>query len=169
MEDARQNFASSSSHHLAPLPPLPLAPLSRSTSHNRNTNRSSRLPRKVLAASQIFSDENDRSVTDYTMTSTASDALATGNNTAANETAPSEGRSQLLPEIHTPSRQRRATISMCSPERSPHTPPGVDSGSPSKRREKSKSHGNLLQMHITPVSMLEAELNKRMFRTLVTL
>jgi serine/threonine-protein kinase GIN4 len=155
VEDARQNFASSSTHQLAQLPPLPLAPLSRSASQTR-TNRSSRLPRKVLAASQIFSDENDRSVMDYTMTSTTSAAHATANTTTTDDAAPAEGYSQLIPEIHTPSRQRRATVSTGSPG----VALDIDTGSPSKRREKSKSHGNLFQRHITPVSMLEAELNK---------
>ncbi|KAF9468652.1 kinase-like domain-containing protein [Collybia nuda] len=155
VEDARQNFASSSTHQLAQLPPLPIAPVSRSASQSR-TNRSSRLPRKVLAASQIFSDENDRSVLDYTMSSTTSPANATINTVITDDTAPLEERSQLIPEIHTPSRQRRATVSTGSPGALLN----MESDSPSKRREKSKSHGNLFQKHIAPVSLLEAELSK---------
>ncbi|KAF8073913.1 hypothetical protein FPV67DRAFT_774267 [Lyophyllum atratum] len=153
VEDARQTFASSSTHELTTLPSLPVAPLSRS--HSR-TNRSSRLPRKALAASQIFAHENDQSALDL---SNATGAYATANDASAD-------RSQLpLLEIHTtPSRKRRATVSICSPEKAPQTPLNLDveSGSPSKRREKSKSHGNLklFQLHIAPVSMLEAELNK---------
>ncbi|GLB38202.1 putative protein tyrosine kinase [Lyophyllum shimeji] len=156
VEDARQTFASSSTHELTTLPSLPVAPLSRSHSRN-NTNRSSRLPRKILAASQIFANENDQIGSDH--------ANATGSYATANDTStdPAEGRSQLqLPEIHTPSRKRRATVSICSPEKAPQTPMNLDaeSGSPSKLREKSRSHGNLFQLHIAPVSMLEAELNK---------
>lgn len=59
VEDARQNFASSS---VKPLAPLPVAPPSRSASHCRTTsqaqsNLSSRRPRKILAASQIFEQD----------------------------------------------------------------------------------------------------------------
>ncbi|KAJ3503995.1 hypothetical protein NLJ89_g8175 [Agrocybe chaxingu] len=54
VEDAKQNFASSTAAKDVPLPPLP-PPLSR----NGSNTRPSRLPRRVLAASQIFqSDEN---------------------------------------------------------------------------------------------------------------
>lgn len=157
VEDARQTFASSSTHELATLPSLPVAPLSRSASHNR-TNRSSRLPRKVLAASQIFTDDDDRSAFDL---SNITGSYATANNTTTEQ---SEGRSLLqLPVIYTPSRPRRATVSICSPEKTLQTPPDMDieTGSPSKRREKSKSHGNLFQLHIAPISFLEAEINKR--------
>ncbi|RDB19031.1 MAP/microtubule affinity-regulating kinase 4 [Hypsizygus marmoreus] len=154
VEDARQTFASSSTHQLVTLPSLPPAPLSRSASQ---TNRSSRLPRKVLTASQIFANENDQTGNDF---SNVTGTFAAANSSTA---GPWEGRSQLqLPEIHTPSRQRRATVSICSPEKTPQVSKelDVDTGSPSKRREKSKSHGNLFQLHITPVSLLEAELNK---------
>lgn len=85
-----------------------------------------------------------------------------------------EGRSQTqmqIPEIHTPSRQRRATVSTRSPEpaesqvRRPAFDDAplltqVDGGSPSKRKEKSRSHGNLFQRHIAPILVLEAELSK---------
>lgn len=155
VEDAQQNFASSSTHKLAPLPPLPLAPVSRSASRNLDTNRSSHLPRRILDASQIFTDDT----ADYTANSTG--AFATVNTTTTDDAVPSEGPSQSLPDIqiHTPSRQRRATVSGLSPE----TPLNLDleTGSPSKRREKSKSHGNLFQQHIAPISFLEAELDKQ--------
>lgn len=90
------------------------------------------------------------------MSSTASPANATADTTTTDDAAPVEERSMLIPEIHTPSRQRRATVSTGSPGATLD----IDSRSPSKRREKSKSHGNLFQKHITPVSLLEAELNK---------
>ena len=153
VEDARQNFASSSSHQLAPLPPLPLAPLSRSASQTR-TNRSSRLPRKLLAASQIFTDDT-------------ADLTTTSNTTTTDDAAPSEGGTQLPPiaQVRTPPRPRRATVSGQSPQPIfSHIPLEFSSelktGSPSKRREKSKSHGNLFQQHIAPISYLEAELRK---------
>ncbi|KAF8964325.1 hypothetical protein BDZ97DRAFT_899869 [Flammula alnicola] len=173
VEDAKQNFASSSSPKDIPLPALPL-PLSR----NISQNRTSRLPRRVLAASQIFqTDENGNiTPTDQTMNSayiTATDiSKGSISPTAATpapvtpevqpSSLPAEGPSQLqIPEIHTPSRQRRATVSTRSPE--PAVPAfdlNIEGGSPSKRKEKSKSHGNLFQRHIAPISLLEAELSK---------
>lgn len=106
------------------------------------------------------------------MTSDAtSSAFATAGNTtinanvsiAADKSIISEGQSQLLPEIQTPSRQRRATVSTGSPSvpQVASTAFDMDTGSPSKRKEKSKSHGNLFQLRITPISLLEAELDKR--------
>ncbi|KAG6853053.1 hypothetical protein C0991_007197 [Blastosporella zonata] len=156
VEDARQTFASSSTHELKTLPSLPVAPLSRSQTRS---NRSSRLPRKILAASQIFANPNDPS---YNLSS-VTNSYATATESSAD---PAADRSQLqLPEVQTP-RKRRATVSICSPEKAPKTlaspQPVTGSPSPSKRREKSKSHGNLniFQLHIAPISMLDAELNK---------
>ncbi|KAG6914867.1 hypothetical protein DXG01_014842 [Tephrocybe rancida] len=155
VEDARNTFASSSSHELTTLPSLPVAPLSRSQSR---TNRSSRLPRKVLAASQIFVNENDQTFD----LSNATSSYATAANSSAEPVVESHGQMQFS-ELQTP-RKRRATVSICTPEKTPVTPsaPEADAGSPSKRREKSKSHGNLnlFQRHIAPISLLEAELNK---------
>ncbi|KAJ7600903.1 hypothetical protein C8J56DRAFT_911575 [Mycena floridula] len=121
VEDARQTFASSSKQ--ATLPPLPLAPLSRSGSQTR-TNRSSRLPRKVLAANKIFSDEAEG---EQSMSSYVTSVYATP---SAEVTS-----SAMLPEIRTPSKQRRATVS-------------------------SRSHGNLFQLHILPAAKLELEFDK---------
>ncbi|KAF8799033.1 hypothetical protein BYT27DRAFT_7202794 [Phlegmacium glaucopus] len=170
VEDAKQNFASSSSPQDLPLPALPL-PLAR----NASQNRSSRLPRRVLAASQIFqADENGNvSPMDQTMISTANSMYLTANDTSRGSISPSpadasiepkspsrtQAKSHLqIPEIHTPSRQRRATVSTRSPEPTEQVF-GIE-GSPSKRKEKSKSYGNLFQMHIAPISLLEAELSK---------
>ena len=158
-----------------PLPALP-PPLAR----DRSQHRTSRLPRCVLAASQIFqADENGNlSPMDQTMSSTHLSIADTSKgsmkppstpgdsapSTPETQTSPlpTEGPSQLqIPEIYTPSRQRRATVSTRSPD-----PAGLslelemEGGSPSKRKEKSKSHGNLFQRHIAPISYLEAELNK---------
>ena len=169
VEDAKQNFASSSSAQDLPLPPLPL-PLAR----NASQNRSSRLPRRVLAASQIFqADENGNvSPMDLTMVSTANSTYLTSNDTSGDSISPValteskspssvRGKSNLqIPEIHTPSRQRRATVSTRSPELTEQV---FDvEVSPSKRKEKSRSHGNLFEMHIAPISLLEAELSRSM-------
>ena len=210
VEDAKQNFAAASSTTKdLPLPPLPL-PLSR----NLSQSRTSRLPRRVLAASQIFQEDENGNLSpmgDQTMNSmylTAMDTSKASISPVADPSSPVSaplvsggsmtsvepvvssalavkpttndvqeecgGKSQLhmrIPEIHTPSRQRRATVSTRSPEPAesqmrpvfadaPVLTPGGDGGSPSKRKEKSKSHGNLFQRHIAPILVLEAELSK---------
>lgn len=187
VEDAKQNFAAASSLPKdLPLPSLP-PPISRNVSQNRT----SRLPRRVLAASQIFQADEHGNITpmgDQTMnstflsvndtsrgsicpTTTSAAPMTTINTTPETTTSPlpaeTPSKSQI-PEIYTPSRQRRATVSTRSPE--PAEPAfnlDVEGGSPSKRKEKSKSHGNLFQRHIAPISVLEAELSKGMIQTLV--
>ncbi|KAG6902526.1 hypothetical protein C0995_015344 [Termitomyces sp. Mi166 len=151
VEDARQTFASSSSHELKTLPSLPVAPLSRSQSR---TNGSHRLPRKILAANQIFANDEIFNV------STANDSYVTATDTSTSE---SRGQLQLSElELNTPARKRRATVSDCALEKVSQGPDDLDvaTSSPSKRREKSKSHGSFLQLHIAPISMLDAEFNK---------
>ncbi|KAJ7754129.1 hypothetical protein B0H14DRAFT_3117158 [Mycena olivaceomarginata] len=151
VEDARQNFASSS-REVTPLPPLPLAPLSRATSQTR-TYRSSRLPRKVLAASQIFAHPADSSQNMSSMCAAASSTVA--------NTDISEATSPTLARPRTPTRQRRATVSARSPEPADASfDIDVETGSPSKRREKSRSHAALLERRITPVAQLEIEIAK---------
>ncbi|KAJ7689156.1 hypothetical protein B0H17DRAFT_643200 [Mycena rosella] len=165
VEDARQNFASSSTE-VTPLPPLPLAPLSRAVSHSRaasqtQTYRSSRLPRKVLAASQIFADPAADSSQSQNLSSMTS-MNAAANSTVANMDF-SEGTSQILAGLapRTPTRPRRATVSARSPEPADASfDIDAETGSPSKRKEKSKSHADLLQRRITPVALLELEIAK---------
>lgn len=98
------------------------------------------------------------------MSSFISSAYATANSTAAPALDES---SQMLspalpPQNQSPSRQRRATVSTRSPEPVVGTQfDDIESGgSPSKRKEKSRSHADLLQRHITPIAMLELELQK---------
>lgn len=176
VEDAKQNFASSSSAQNLPLPPIPL-PLAPNVSHNR----SSRLPRRVLAASQIFqADENGNvSPMDQTMISTEKSVCLSANDTSRGstnsflvstepKTPPAHGKSHLqIPEIHTPLRQRRATVSTRSPEPAEQV---LDiEASPSKQKERSRSYGNLFQMHIAPISLLEAELSKSVLFLIIIL
>jgi hypothetical protein len=63
----------------------------------------------------------------------------------------------MISSIRTPSRQRRATVS----ENSLLAINRETEMTPSKRREKSRSHGNFLQQRIASISQLEAEINKR--------
>lgn len=159
VEDARQNFASAANQS-HPLPPLPVAPLSRSASSKNR--RASRLPRKVLAASQIFADENsirspaESSFITATPTSETTD-FGANTSTSDNAASPEERSQFIIPEIHTPSRQRRATVSTGSPDQLAATP--FDKAS--NYKEKSKSQANIYQMHITPLETLEGEFNKR--------
>ncbi|KAI0061549.1 hypothetical protein BV25DRAFT_1916896 [Artomyces pyxidatus] len=158
VEDARQNFASSSVAHL---PPLPIAPVSRSTSRNRS-NRSSRLPRKILAASQIFHHDGEQSFADqsYLSASTPQIASRRAPSTPVPEhtlpVIPSEEPSRAAFSLDSPRRMRRATV-FGSPEKSRSME--IETGSPSKRKEKSKSQ-NDLQRAISPVSKLTFELER---------
>lgn len=166
VEETRQNFASTS---IAEPTALPLVPVSRSSSQNNhlrqsqrnnnnsNTTRSSRLPRRHLPANQIFAETTDPNAPlspargDLTMSFSYIDAP--------------ESSCPVLPTLsvlgQTPPRQRRATISTRSPAQE-RSKPGEDDmsivGTPSKRREKSRSYGNL-DRHIRDVAKLEMELN----------
>ena len=55
VDEARQNFAASTSS--APAPALPIAPMSRRSSYSRS--RGNRVPRKILPATQIFLNDYD--------------------------------------------------------------------------------------------------------------
>ncbi|KAK7469012.1 hypothetical protein VKT23_003508 [Stygiomarasmius scandens] len=155
VEDARQNFNSGKE---SPLPPLPLPPASRSTSGNNRSNRSSRLPRKILAASQIFDQSFSPDSADQSMSSYVTSVYASSSNPGSSP-KPNEDNAKTNEkpsEMQTPPR-RRATVSTRSPE--PLVGPEVivssaEDATPSKRTEKSRSHADLLQLRIAPMSPL---------------
>lgn len=90
-----------------------------------------------------------------------SSLIAAATSTVANADF-SEGASQVLAGLHTPTRQRRATVSTRAPEPADATfDIDMETGSPSKRKEKSKSHADLLDRRITPLAQLELEISKR--------
>ena len=147
VEDARQNFASTSA---TPLPPLPVAPLSRSVSQTTG-GRFSRPPPMALTASQIFAER-------------------AGPSSAGNADSMSPSTLENLCRVTTaiehnlqtpPPRTRRATVSTQSPDPA-HPERSLDEGtcSPSKHKEKYRSHGDLMQP-ISSLSILELELQKR--------
>jgi hypothetical protein len=176
VEETCQSFASTS---VIPPAPLPLAPLSRSSSqyhgtlntptsaiqnnsnhsNSFNASRSSRLPRHLLAANEIFAEPTDPDAPLSPAQSRGEDPSASFSYVHAPESSV-----PVLPSIsaimQTP-RRRRATISTRSPAQTMTGPAASDifDGSPSKRREKSKSQSNL-DRHIQDMSKLELELNR---------
>ena len=174
VEETCQNFASTSVTTPAP---LPLAPLSRSSSqyhgtlntpmpgiqnninnNSFNASRSSRLPRRLLPANEIFAVSTDPDAPLSPAQSRGEDPSTSFSYTHAPESVP--GLPSISAIMQTP-RRRRATISTRSPAQTTTGPTasGIFDGSPSKRREKSKSQSNL-DRHIQDVSKLESELNR---------
>ena len=135
--------------------PLPVRPVHRAQAPPRVT-RVPRTPRKILKADQIFrtGDSPIESPTeskpviaieepkDGKEANFVSDKLTTG---------PATGLAPLTPN------KRRATISI-----SPRKMISSLQGSPSKRREKAKSSGNLTSMvrPISPFNQIQKELEK---------
>ncbi|KAI0647816.1 hypothetical protein C8Q79DRAFT_952090 [Trametes meyenii] len=179
VDEARQNFAASTSS--APLPPLPVAPVSRRSSYINRSTRSNRVPRKILAANQIFIDGYESGVYDRSTSMSASPLPSPSFLNTMNfaehslPTIPSElpsrtshdlqrsyaaaGETSSPPVPETPSRKRRATVVTRSPETKRKAPSLEIDMSPSKRREKSKSHSELVRP-ITPITKLEFELER---------
>ncbi|OSD07458.1 hypothetical protein PYCCODRAFT_1358875 [Trametes coccinea BRFM310] len=195
VDEARQNFAASTTS--GPLPPLPVAPISRRSSSCNRSARANRVPRKILPANQIFVNEYESGVFDRSVlsASTSSPASPLPSPSFLNTmnfadhslpTIPSEmpsrvehgserdrsrscaaehegasrgGGAVALAVPETPSRRRRATVVTRSPE-TKRRPPSLEIDvSPSKRREKSKSHSELVRP-ITPITKLEFELER---------
>lgn len=149
--DARQNFEAA--RPVQPVSLTPAPPPSRRQSQRRTTQR---MPRKILAANQIFNDDGEASVGPDTPTS----APVTANSSTFAITEPSqvsvivEETSVLLsltPPV-SPARRRRATVLTRSPETKKKTSDGPVQGSPSKR--------SLLYGPISPRAELERELER---------
>ena len=197
VDEARQNFAASTSSVPAVPTALPIAPVSRRSSYSRS-GKTNRVPRKMLAAHQIFIDDfepdayarnssilsMDRSAA--SMSPLPSPSYHNTTHFSINQTLPtipSEAPSSILDAVpitesparsgsvgpstvvappQTPTRRRRATVVTRSPETGRNTKSLELDLSPSKRREKSRSHGDLLRP-ITPITKLEFELERRKF------
>ena len=151
--DARQNFEAA-----RPVQPVfsltPAPPPSRRPSQRRTTQR---MPRKILAANQIFNSDGEASVCPETSTS----APATANSSTFAIPEPSqvsviiEETSVLLSQTPpvSPARRRRATVMTRSPVSKKKTSDEPVQGSPSKR--------SLLYGQIFPRAELERELERR--------
>ena len=186
VEDARQNFAASVS---TPLPPLPVAPVARppssaspaspSSSMGRSQRSTSRVPRKILAANQIFANEYDTSQMDRGMSSPLSASTPSRHLTEpvlverrsmvdlTIPTIPDENSGKVSGEPQVPvevpvtpqrKRVRRATIVTRSPE-AERTRPSLEIDV-DRRKEKSRSQHDLGRP-ITPVTKLAFELEQR--------
>ncbi|THH31245.1 hypothetical protein EUX98_g2950 [Antrodiella citrinella] len=184
VEDARHNFNASTT--VGPLPPLPVAPIARhkSLKDNQDTSadlsrsqRSNRVPRRILAANQIFVNEYETGTPAPSPLASSfecgslqppSSSFAMENNTLP--TIPSEDeRSRVEPTLApvnaSPNRARRATVVTRSPEpkvkvkHERRMSLEVNFSSPTKRREKSRSQNDLGRC-ITPVTQLEFEVEK---------
>lgn len=175
VEDARQNFAAASS---TTLPPLPIAPMSRRSSSEirmeSRSQRASRVPRKIIAANEIFAAEYAATQAECAMSSfnastNDNDPRIEYRRSWMKDTIPDitpEGHSRLTPSSRpvelpcTPSHtRRRATIVTRSPEAPSKKPVLGINTTPSRRREKSRSQ-NDLGRPITPVTRLEFEIEQ---------
>ncbi|EMD40193.1 hypothetical protein CERSUDRAFT_81481 [Gelatoporia subvermispora B] len=174
VEDTTQNFAANAS---IPLSPLPLSPVSRRPSITRSNRSTGRMPRKILAASEIFSDISQtadgelspRMDCSFPASPVDASKLDRTNMNFIDQTLPtipSEQPSTVSPvksPVPETPRRRRATVVTRSPQPSHGKKASlelhIDTGSPSKRREKSKSQNDLARP-ITPVTKLEFELEQ---------
>ncbi|THH04511.1 hypothetical protein EW145_g5470 [Phellinidium pouzarii] len=145
VKEAKENFASSS---VTPLPPLPVRRASRPA-----VPRASRAPRKILAADQIFQTGVSESILPACETT---NKTSEGSSTVV-VSIPAKEASPVSPA--SPSRARRATIS-ASPGLKTTLTDNIDV-SPSRRKEKAKSSGNLnLVRPISPLYQLQKELER---------
>ncbi|KZV68472.1 hypothetical protein PENSPDRAFT_514342 [Peniophora sp. CONT] len=168
VDEARQNFAASSS---SALPPLPLAP-ARSNSHNREAGASSsfrasnRMPRKILAASEIF-DASFMSAAPSPTTSTGFPQTANSTTLLASTSSRVPGPNETIPTIpsesfmsESPRRARRATVLGLSPEKSRNITADISAIEDSPHK-KSRSQNDLqLQRAIQPRAKLSLELDR---------
>jgi serine/threonine-protein kinase GIN4 len=167
VENAKHTFEQFASVSPRPNPALPPPPVARSrrTSQIRSPSsqrRASRVPRKVLAANRIFSEEASPNRLGDTLGRAGElSGDVSGDVSGSVGCSPSATRTSV-PKIAvtgSPARPRRNTVGTESPAkgvsglRSPE--PQL---SPSKRR---KSSSNLRSRHITPIAQLNLQLEDR--------
>ncbi|KAI5123455.1 hypothetical protein M0805_008826 [Coniferiporia weirii] len=148
VREAKENFASSS---VTPLPPLPARPVSRPVA-----SRPSRGSRKILAVDKIFPADISSPIIP------AQEVSSKNAQGGPSSILPPSSKELSRADPASPDRSRRATISV-SPGRAKKIMPMTSfDKSPSKRKEKAKSSGNLICMvrPISPLSQLEKELER---------
>lgn len=144
VKEAKENFASSS---ITPLSSLPAPPVMKN-------GRVSRSSRKILAVDQIF--QNDALSSGTEETKDQLDELSVPGPSSSKQT-------YVRPIIgQSPGRVRRATFSSGPVLGSENDKTNDMELSPSKRREKAKSSGNLSSLigPISPFSVLQKEVEK---------
>ena len=145
--DARQNFEAA--RPIQPVSLTPAPPPSRRPSQRRTSQR---LPRKILAANQIFNEDGEASVGPSTPTTANSSTFAVSEPSQVSVIV--EETSVLLSQTPpvSPVKRRRATVVTRSPETKRKTSDEAVGGSPSK---------NFLCGPISPRAELERELERR--------
>ncbi|KAL5524676.1 hypothetical protein ACEPAF_9821 [Sanghuangporus sanghuang] len=146
VKEAKENFASSS---ITAPPPLTAPPASRA-----GVARAPRTQRKILAADQIFQEPEARSTSPAEPSGRQTPPPNRGLGTTAEPPLPPK-------DLSSPRSRRRATISSGPGLAAKIETASID-GTPSRRKEKSKSAGNLssLVRPISPLSQLQKALEK---------
>lgn len=166
VKEAQENFAASSG--VTPLPPLPVRPRTRPEA--KRTGRPGRVPRRILAADRIFTpDVSDVSnISPSMMQSECASPVEITHNVSTVLTIPSDESSAapITPPAVSSPRQRRVTISSVSPNNSANMMIDVETSPLRHEKAKSASHLNRLVRPITPLDMLEKELEKGTFNSL---
>ncbi|KAL5523403.1 hypothetical protein ACEPAF_1670 [Sanghuangporus sanghuang] len=146
VKEAKENFASSS---ITVPPPLTAPPASRA-----GVARAPRTQRKILAADQIFQEPEAISTSPAEPSGRQTPPPNRGLGTTAEPPLPPK-------DLSSPRSRRRATISS-GPGRAAKIETASIDGTPSRRKEKSKSAGNLssLVRPISPLSQLQKALEK---------
>ncbi len=145
VDDARMNFGSSPSPPLVENEAPPLSPPpGRLSSSQTRSHRSARLPRRVLAANQIFADGAEKGL------SPNSSYVTSGYTSPAPSSTGPSSPGLDVPVIYTPSKQRQEASSSSDPQ-----PSAL--GTPLRRREKSRSHADLLGMEINPMGTVDLD------------
>jgi hypothetical protein len=169
VEDARHNFGQFAVSNVRTSPVvLPLPPKSRRGSRARrpSTKRSARIPRKALAANQIFNDDATPNATIDASGYGADYSANTGGEVSVSLMLPTPKNVSSLAvafptsPVPSPVRPRRNTIASRSPKPSSASRSRSRTSTPSKQKDRSKSTGRHLQMPITPVAQLNYELDR---------
>lgn len=156
VQDARLSFASSMPLLQLPAPPPPASrrpSISQARAVPRRPSR--RMQRRIPSATQIFGQDGG-----------PASSTRTGEvkqERSANQLPfPSDAAVSGTPAVtQTPTRPRRNTIGTRSPKPSGVTQsPSSELNSPSKRKERWRSQGNLLDRKIVPSEILSVELDR---------